>query len=498
MTRALKDLKPALAPALLGARPPLTRWVPALALAVLAGHVLVNVISPYELHRDAFLYLAMGRHLRFWRMDFPPLIGVIAQVERGILGDSLVAIRLSSALSHAALVILAGLMARELRGGRFAQGLAALVVVLIPLFLRPGALFEPVTLDQLWWTVGLYALARMARRAPGDAAREWLLLGAVCGLGLLTKFSILFFGLSVLVATLLSDRRRDLATPWPWLAGALALAIGSPSVVGQILLGWPVLGQMDDLQSGQLERVTYAMFLREQAVMLGPWVALAAVGLVTLFGRRFRPFRVVGFACLVVFLLLMALHGKPYYVGPIYPALLAAGSVALERWTRTRRWPRGEAAPERSTAGTLGRPATARSVVPAWGRRVRAGTVAVAILVGIVLVPMGLPILPAATMARYARAMGITSLVTTNHGVVLPLPQDYADMTGWEAFADTVARVWRSLPPEDRAEAVLIANNYGEAGALDYYGPERGLPPAIAPVGSYWFFGAGEKPANVA
>ncbi len=466
-----------------GEIPRLSRWVVGIAAAVAVVHVVVNLVTPYELHRDAYLYLAMGRHLRPWRMDFPPLIGMIAQAERGLFGDSLASIRLSSTLAHAANVVLAGLIARELGGRRWAQGLAALAVAVDPLFLRPGALFQPVVLDQLWWTVGLFALARMARREPGDAPREWLLLGVACGLGLLTKFSILFFGMAVLVGTLLSERRRDLATPWPWLAAAIAFAMGAPSVVGQIRLGWPVLGQMRDLQDVQLQRVTAGDFLAGQLFMLGPWILLAAAGLIDLLvARRRRPWRSVGWACLAAFVLLLVLHGKPYYVGPIYPALLAAGAALLERATSGRDAYSGPYAPPRSRIAAV----------------TRTGVVALGLLSGAVFLPLGLPILPPPQMALYSTRMGITQAVTTNTGRVLELPQDYADMRGWQALADTVARVWRDLPPEDRAQAVLIANNYGEAGALDYYGASLGLPPSIAPVGSYWYFGPGEKPADVA
>ena len=464
--------------------PDLSRWVPALALVALAGHVVVNIITPYGLHRDAFLYLAMGRHLRLWRMDFPPLIAMVAEVERGLFGDSLVAIRLVPDLAHAASVLLAGMIARELGGRRYAQVLATLGVALGPLFMRPGGLFQPVALDQLWWTLGLFALARMARREPGRAAHEWMLVGVACGLGLLTKFSILFFGLAVLVGTLLSDRRRDLGTPWPWLAAVLAFGMGAPSIVGQIRLGWPVLGQMRDLQSVQLQHVSVGGFLFGQVMLLGPWLLLAVAGLADLVvPARRRPFRVVGWTCLAAFVTLLMLHGKAYYGGPIYPALLAAGAVWLERVT-------GHTAP---------RPfATARRVQPGLVLATRIVVVILALAVGVAELPMGAPILPPPAMARYAAAVGVTEAVTTNTGQVLPLPQDYADMLGWQALADTVARVWHSLPAGDRARAVLIANNYGEAGALDFYGPRLGLPPSIAPVGSYWFFGPGEKPGQVA
>ncbi len=469
-----------------GRLPPFTApLVLALAIAVLLVHVAVNQISPYGIHRDEFLYFAMGRHLRPWRMDFPPMIAMLAQVERGLLGDSLLALRFASALAGAAVVALAGLIARELGGRTYAQGLAALAPATLPLFLRAGNLFQPVVFDQLWWSLALLALARVARRAVEDRgdvgaappARDWLLLGAAAGLGLLTKFSIVFIGFGILVALLVTPLRRTLRTRWPWLALLIALAIGAPSLVGQLRLGWPVLGQMADLRGSQLARVEISDFLMGQLLLLGPLAAIATIGLLYLLvGRPMERFRVVGWSCLVALLVVMLLHGKPYYIGPAHPTLLAAGVVALERVTGLARSGRGRR----------------------WATPARVLVVLLTLGWGALVLPLSLPLIRPAPMARYARALGVSAATTTNVGEVLELPQDYADMLGWPEQVDSVARVWRDLPAADRSRAVIIATNYGEAGAIDFYGPRLGLPPAVAPVGSYWFFGPGSKAGDVA
>jgi 4-amino-4-deoxy-L-arabinose transferase-like glycosyltransferase len=398
-------------------------------------------------------------------MDFPPAIALIAEAVRATLGDSLLAIRLVPALAGTALVILAALVARELGGGRWAQALAALGVLASPLFLRSANLFQPVVLDQLAWTVALYALVRLCRE---DRPRWWLLLGAALGAGLLTKFSATFIGLALLLALLATGRRAWLRTPWPWLAALLALAIGSPSVVGQLRLDFPVLGQMADLRQVQLERVTPLDVLAGQ-LLWGPATLIGAAGLVGLLAdRRLRAFRVVGWTCLWVFVILMALHGKAYYAGPVYPALIGAGGVMLERVRGARLGP-----------------------VLRWG-----GAAAL-LLTMAVLLPIGVPILPPAAMARYARAIGASSALRTNTGEMERLPQDYADMLGWEEQVRAVARVYRSLPAPDRARTVLVGANYGEAAALDFFGPRYGLPAVVSPTGSYWFFGPGTKPGDV-
>ena len=451
-------------------RPPLAaRTLTALLGAKLALHLGTLLVTPYGFHRDEFLYFAMGERLRLWRMDFPPAIALLARGVRALLGDSLLAIHIVPLLAGTALLALAVLLARELGGGRFAQALAGVCVLACPLFLRTAYLFQPVVLDQLCWTAGLYALARLARtRDP----RWWLALGVAGGLGLLAKFSIAFFGAAVLVALLATPDRRALATRWPWLAALIALAIGSPSLVGQLRLGFPVVGYSRELQAQQLVHVSFLDFFSGQ-LLFGPAVVLGAAGLAWLLAaEEGRLFRTVGWSCAAAFVILALLHGKPYYVGPAYPTLFAAGAAWLERAT---------SAASRRSSRLAARWATTGAIVA----------------YGIAVLPFGLPILPPPTMARYASAMGLTSAVTTNTGQVEALPQDYADMLGWEEMVAGLARVYDSLPPDERRRAVVVADNYGEAGAVDFYGPRYGLPRAVSSEGTYWFFGPGDKPGDV-
>ena len=440
------------------------------AIGVLAGlklalHVAVNLITPYEFHRDELLYLAMGRHLRLWSMDFPPAIALLAEAARAVVGDSLVGLRMVPALAGTGVVILAALGARELGGGWRAQVLAALCVIGSPLFLRSANLFQPVVLDQLTCMLALLALARLL---GGYGPGSWLVLGLALGLGLLVKFSIGVIGVAITLAILFSRLRRALRTPWPWAALLLALAIGSPSLVGQIRLGFPILDQLATLRVTQLERVTAIDFLFGQ-ILWGPSTLLAVAGLAgLLWSHRLEAFRGLGVACVAAFLLLLLLHGKAYYVGPVYPALFAAGAVQVE---------------------ALGESTTAEFVN--WG------TVTVLVAYALVISPLGLPYLWPLRMAVYVQALGLTEAVRTKTGELGELPQDYADMIGWKQQAEAVARVYHSLPADQRAEVVILAGNYGEAGALELYGPRYRLPPPVSPAGSYWFFGAGPRPGRV-
>jgi hypothetical protein len=454
-----------------------------LALLALTTHLAVNLFSPYGFHRDEFLYLAMGRHLRLWSMDFPPFIALAAKATLATLGSSLIAIRFLPAVTSALLVLLAAMIARRLGGGSYAQATAALAVALSPLFLRAGNLFQPVVFDQLWWTLALYSVlaigdGRAARRLDGSAARpldprlsttrrSWLLLGLWLGLGLLTKFSIAFIGIGIVAAVLITPARRWLLTPWPWLALVVALAIGSPSIVGQLRLHFPVVGQMHDLQSSQLDRISPLAFLKGQLDMFGPLILLAMLGLIHLLRGRHA---IAGWAILATFVLLVFLKGKAYYVGPIYPTLFAAGAVCLEQIAVAR-------------ASRVAR--TLWHGIP----------ILVIVAFGAIAFPLGVPILPPAQMDAYARKIGVTS--TTNTGETIALPQDYADMLGWEEQVDSTAKVFHSLSAEEQQEAVILGTSYGRAGANDQLGPRLGLPPAVSPVGSYWYFGPGKKPGKV-
>jgi 4-amino-4-deoxy-L-arabinose transferase-like glycosyltransferase len=444
-------------------------WLPgmlALAAAKFGLHLWVNVITPFSIHRDELLYLAMGKYLRFFHMDFPPLIAVFARLSHTVGGDSLVSIRFLPAVAGAALVVMAALLAREFGGGRLAQLLAIAGVLTAPLFLRAAGLFQPVVFDQLWWTVALFAVARVAGES-GEQRRNWLLLGLAGGIGLLTKFSIGFIAVGIAAAILLSPLRTWLRTPWPYVAAGVALIVGCASIVGQVNLGFPVAQQMSDLQDSQLALVSPQQFTAEQALLLGPAILLAVAGAAgLLFTDALRRWRPVGIACLATFLLLMLLRGKAYYVGPIYPALLAAGAVLVERMRYSR-----------AIAGAL-------------------TTVMVAFAV--VGMPVVLPVASPEDTAARAEQLGITSAVTTNRGDVLRLPQDFADMLGWREQVAAAAAVYHALPPADREQAVIITSNYGEAGAVDFFGPAHGLPRAVAPIGSYWFFGPGDLPGNVA
>ena len=442
-------------------RAPLPAIVWAIAALSLALHLLPR--PGYGFHRDELLYLAMGDHLDLFRMQFPPVIALLAEFARLLPLNLLVAIHLLSGLAAAAAVLLTARIAGRLGGAAPAQALAALAVLATPFVLRAGSMLQPVIFEFLWWTVGALALVSLL---AGADRRWWLVLGAMAGLGVSTKFTTAVFALATLLAVVASPLRRDLAGRWPWLALGLAALLASPALAGQAAWGWPFLDQIEVLKQSQLERVTPAAFLAGQlliAFAAAPLLILGAVALwVPPLGSRFRPAGVYAFAAAGIFL---ATGGKEYYLAPIHPLLIAAGATALLAWTSSR-----------------------RVVVAGFGAWLAIG--------GAIALPAGIPILRPKPTAAWLARIGITRAVTTNYGEILPLPQDYADMLGWREQVAAVADVFYRLDPSERARTTIVGGNYGRAGALAVYHEGFGLPYPVSRHGDFYHWGFGRPDAT--
>lgn len=281
-----------------------------LALATVGVHVVVAMTTAYGLHRDEYLYLSFGRHLGWGFLEAPPGIGLMAAGLESTIGTSLVAVRLVPALVHAALVYITGLITRELGASRFSILVAALAVLIAPVYLRAGTLFQPVPFDQLAWAAAaLFVVRRIGRNDP----REWLGVGLVCGFGVTFKYTILLFAAGLFVALLLSPYRNDLKTPWPWAGAALAGAFALPNMIWQAGHDWPLLRHAQALSESQLALVGRLDFLVEQVLMLHPITfPIWGAGLYYFFSGRGRRFRILGWTYAVCLGLLLVLRGKPY------------------------------------------------------------------------------------------------------------------------------------------------------------------------------------------
>jgi len=440
----------------------------ALALAVLA--LQLATADAYGWFRDEFYYIACGEHLDWGYVDHPPLSAWIARFAREVFGESLLAIRLLPALVGAAVVLLAARLAREMGGGALAQALAALCVALAPVYLSLFHFFSMNSFEILFWTLGALVLARIVRTGDG---RLWLLFGLIAGIGLLNKHSMLVFGFAAFAGVALTPERRHFARPWIWLGGLLAFLLFLPNLIWQHLHGWPTLEFMDNAQ--RLKNVDLAPldFLREQLLMMNPLAApvwLGGLGWLLL-ARQGRPFRPLGWLYLAALAVLLPQRSKPYYLAPVYTLLFAAGGVAWELWLQRLREPRL--------------------------RLVAAGLVVLPAAVGgLIGLPLAVPVLPVEGFIRYSRALGIQAESGERHEMG-ELPQLYADMHGWPEMVAEVARVYHSLPPEERAVAGIFGQNYGEAGAIGVLGKAYGLPPAISGHNSHWLWGPGSYDGRV-
>ena len=412
-----------------------------LALAGLSFVAHMLVAGNYGYFRDELYYIADGWHLQAGYVDQPLLMGWLAALVRVTVGDSLVAIHIIPALACAALIVVAGLMARELGGGRVAQLVAGIAALFTVDFMATGSLFSMDVLDQLWWTIAALIVARLLRR---DAPRLWLLVGLVAAIALLTKLTILFFGIALFLALLVTPERRYLRTRWLWLAGGIAVLGLLPYLIWNTVNGLPTLEFWRHYAGTHTSPL--AFFFAQFGQMNPIAVPLAVAGLVFFFRKTGARYRLLGWTFVFVYVVLTLLGTKTYFLAPAYPILFAAGAVVFERWELRPRL--------------------------AW---IRPAYVALLALAGILLAPAVMPILPPATVVHVYGAM----------------EQVLADRLGWSGLTQTVEQVYAGLPPAQRAQACVLTSNYGEAGALNQLAAPGRLPPIISGHNNYYLWGPG-------
>jgi hypothetical protein len=435
------------------------------AWPLLAGFALCEIllhlagINHYGFFRDELYYMACGRHLAWGYVDQPPLVALLAWLARHLFGNSLAAIRILPVLSGAGVVFLSGWLAREMGGGRFAQALACIGILLAPAYLAFDSFFSMNAFEPLFWLVCAWLALRIVK---GASPQLWCAFGAVAGIGLENKHTMLVCGFGIVAGLVLSGEARLLRSKWIWIGGIIALAIFLPNLLWEAHHGWPQIEVVRNAQKFKNVSVGPGGFLLDQLLFLNPVALPLWLGGLAwlLFSREARKYRFLAWAYVIVLGIFLTLHGKSYYMLPIYPVLMAAGGVAFERLVAMR------------------------------DRRVlRFPFPAILIASGFFLVPFGVPLLSVDHFLHYERLIPIASYAQTERDATVALPQLYADMIGWEQMAQTAARVYHSLPAPEQADCAILAGNYGEAGAIDYYGPSLGLPPAISGHNSYYDWG---------
>ena len=422
------------------ARPHRTPW-PAIALIAAAAFGIEMAVSArYGYHRDELYFLQAGQHPALGYVDQPALTPLAARAMAALTGNTLAGLRLLPALLLAALVILAAAMSRLLGAGRTGQVVAALATAACGEYLGAAHLFSTTTFDFFFWALTLYLVLRLIVSAD---PRWWLAAGACVGVGMNAKWSVGVLAAALLAGFALTPARALLRSRYLQAGAVIAAVLAAPDVIWQAQHGWPNLAVFRALHGQAVHNlVVYwpAQILYTGIVLTPVWVAGLWWCLRHPEARRFRP---AGIAAVITLVLFFLAGGKPYYAGAIYTFLFAAGAIPTER---------------RLARHTLrpARVATALALTTAVGAAI------------------AVPLLPAAALAT-------VPLQKINY--------DLAETIAWPREVALVAREYHALPPGQRASTAILAGNYGEAGAIDRYGPGAGLPPAFSGANNFWYWG---------
>jgi len=435
---------------------------PAIVLYIASAKLLLHLLTAtrYGVFRDEMYYFACSEHMAWGYVDHPPGTVLVAWIARHLFGHSLLGLRLFPALAGAALVWLTGKLAREMGGGRFAQGLAALAILPVPFYLILNHWLTNNAFEPLIWMGCIWCVLRAINTGED---KYWLWFGVLVGVGFETKYSVAFLLAGILAGAVLTPQRRILKNRYLWL-GALACAlIALPNLLWQIHNHYPFLELMHNVRaSGRDVARGPIAFILDQAANMNPILfPLWLGGLIWLLvAPGAKRYSLLGWTFVVTVGLFIVLKGKNYYVAPIYPMMFAAGAVGFERVTDCR--------PKLL-----------------W---TRVGYAVVVVIAGALLAPLVMPLLSPEGYLVYQKKLGIkpASAEHQNNG---PLPQYFADEFGWEPMVQQVAQVYHSLPPAEQAKTAIFSNGWGEAAAVDFFGPKYGLPKAISPHNQFWIWG---------
>jgi hypothetical protein len=432
-----------------------------IVLATAVGKLVLHCVfnNRYGYFRDEFDYLACGDHLAWGYVDQPPLLPFLVRISRVAIGDSLRSIRFLPALATSFVVVLAALIAREFGGRSFALVLSAVAVLIAPVYLSAGSLLTTNSLEPLLWMGCAYFAILAVKRDPW----YWVCFGIIAGLGLQEKYSIALFGFGIVVGLLLTKQRSAFVNRWFWIAGLAAFLIFLPNVIWNVQHHWPFLELMHNIKTtGKDVQLSPLQYFAQQVLLLHPLTApIWITGLIALLlVPGLKNYRFLGWSYVITFTAFVLLKGKNYYLAPIYPMLFAAGAVTLEKGI------------ERVRQGWL-KPVSLMLLLAggAW------------------FAPFVVPILPIDQFIAYMDKLPFKVPRTEHSHMSAVLPQHYADQFGWEEMTAMTAQAWSRLKPEERTDCGIFGQNYGEAGAIDFFGRRYGLPPATSGHQTYFLWG---------
>lgn len=410
-------------------------------------------LNNYGIHRDEFLHIALGNHPAAGYMEVPPFIAWVARFSVTFFGDSAFAIRIIPAIFAALIVLTAGFIVKEIGGKHFAITLCGLAISLSPAFLATGYLLQPVVFDQFWWVLTYFLLIKYTYTRQ---TKYLLLLGPVIGLGLLTKYAILFVVIAIITGLIISIQRKILLKRQLYIAALIAFLIFLPNVIWQYLHHWPVLTHMKELTETQLVNNTIEGLIKAQLISNGTALLLWVPGLLLLlFHKSLAQLRWVGFSYFVLLILLIYFKGKPYYAFGIYPVVFAISAYAIEQTTQHLN--------------------TSLKYLIAF----------LLLLPNVIFMPMSIPILPIYRAIAYFKSMHLDGFLYWGDGEKHEITQDYGDMLGWDEITTLTAKAYAKIPEHQRNATTIFVENYGEAGAIDHLGKKYKLPPVVSLSSSF-------------
>jgi len=417
-----------------------------IALSNVVFHLIF--ISNLEYHRDELLYFSLGQHPGLGYATVPPMIGWIAWLMQDIFGYSLFAVRLFPALLSGFMVILVSDLTRQLGGGKYAMILAGTGIVISIFGLRTFFLFQPVHIDLIFWTLTFYMIIKYI---TSENDKYLVLPGIIAGLSVLNKYLIGLLFIIILLVVPFTNYRTIFRKKMFWYGIAAGFVVFLPNLIWQITNGLPVINHLSDLAESQLVNVDRSAFLMEQILMPGAASFLTIAGLFyVMLNKKMRKFRFLGAVAVIVIVTLMIMRGKSYYTQGIFPFLISAGAVFYE------------------------------SLFSKWHTRLVFAVVLITIAV--YLLPFGLPVYRTRGLIKYFNMVetrtGADFGRTFEDGTKHSLPQDYADMLGWEELTEITARAWEMI--QDKKAACIYCENYGQAGAVTIIGKKYGLPEAVS------------------
>jgi hypothetical protein len=422
-----------------------------LGLVLFLLHMFTN--HQYGFHQDEMVVVDNAYNLDWGYVEYPPITPFLTRISIGVFGLSLVSARMFAALAHSIVLVLAGLMARELGGKRPAQILAAVATATAPVALIQGATVMYVTYDFLWSVLIAYFIIRLLK---SENPRWWLGIGAVIGLGMMTKYTMAMFAAGVVGGVLLTDARRWLKSPWLWGGVGLSLLIFLPNMLWQIRHDFISLDFLQGIHGRDVEIGRAEGYILEQLVFCVNLVAIPLwiAGLYFYFFRQDgKRYRMIGWMFVITFLIYLFAQGRSYYQAPAYPMLIAAGTIVWQGWIERR--------PDQKAYGALWASWTALALS--------------AVFPGI----LALPIAP------------INSPV---FNMVAEIHDTFTEQIGWDEMIKTVGDIYAALPEEEKARAGIVTGENDEAAALNIYGGKYGLPKAVSGSDTFYLRGYGNPP----